>query len=211
MLKLYDNNLDNNMYENYLIYLLQKYFNIDLSNNIINDNPFLNFSCFYPLPNLLEITNYKDDDEVIEHNNIYKFVGKSSNNRILFGNRVLPNAETDPIPFTFPIKTNKNTIELLNTNCFYYEVTLCERIRDSWIDETISIGYGSITTPIRCNPGWIPDTIGYNITEGSIQYSQIILKNIGPKCNIGDTIGSLIEYISPNNYRIFFTFNGTII
>jgi hypothetical protein len=211
MLKLSDKNVSNKMYENYLKYLLEKYFNINLSNNIIDNNSFLNFSCFYPLPNSLEIRYYKEEDEVIKENNIYKFTGKSSDNRILFGNRLLPDPNTDPIPFTFPIKTNINTIELINTNCFYYEVTVCERIREYWTDETISIGYGSITTPLRCNPGWISDTFGYHLDDGSIQCNQLIIKNSGPICNIGDTIGAIIIYISPNNYQIFFTFNGSII
>jgi hypothetical protein len=211
MLKLSDKNVSKKMYEDYLKYLLEKYFNINLSNNIIDNNSFLNFSCFYPLPNLLDINYYKDDDEVIEENNIYKFTGEFSNIRILFGNRLLPNPNTDPIPFTFPIKTNINTIELINTNCFYYEVTICERIRDYYDNETISIGYGSITTPIRCNPGWVTDTVGYHLNDGSIQCNQIIIKNSGPICNIGDTVGAIIVYVSINNYQIFFTFNGSII
>lgn len=211
MLKLSDRNVSKKMYENYLKYLLQKYFNTNLSDNIINNNPFLNFSCFYPLPNLLEINYYKEEDEIIKDNNVYTFIGKSSINRILFGNNLLPNPNTDPIPFTVPLKININTIELINTNCFYYEVTICERIRESWFDETISIGYGSITTPIRCNPGWIPETIGYNLIDGSIQYSQVIIKNSAPICNIGDTVGALIIYTSPNYYQVFFTFNGSII
>ena len=126
MLKLSDKNVSIKMYENYLKYLLKKYFNTNLSNKIIDNNSFLNFSCFYPLPNSLEIRYYKGEDEIIKENNTYKFIGDSSNSRILFGNRLLPNPSTDPIPFTFPIKTKIDTIELINTNCFYYEVTICE-------------------------------------------------------------------------------------
>ena len=211
MLKLSDKNVNKNMYENYLKYLLEKYCNVNLNNNIINNNPFLNFSCFYPLPNSLEVSHYEDADKINQDNNLYEFVGTPTNDRIIFANRLLPNVNTDPIPFTFPLKINENTIELINTNCFYYEITIDKRIRDQWDNETLSIGYGSITTPINCNPGWISDTIGYHLDDGSIQYNQIVIKNDGPKCNIGDTIGSILVYIAPNCYKVFFTFNGSLI
>jgi len=209
MLKLTDKNVNIKIYEDYLLYLLNKYFNIN--NNIINNNPFLHFSCFYPLPNSLEITYYKQDDEITNNNNIYEFIGNSSINRILFGNRLLPNTSTDPIPFTFPIKISDNIIELFNTNCFYYEVTIDEQTKESWENESISVGYGSITTPLRCNPGWFNESIGYNLIDGSIQFNQIINKNSGPICNIGDTIGAGILYIDINTFKFFFTFNGKII
>ena len=211
MLKLSYKNINKKLYEDYLNYLLYKYFDINLNNTIINNNSFLNFACFYPLPTSCEISSYKNDDEIINNNNVYEFVGKSSNHRIMFGNRLLPYSNTDPIPFTFPIRISDNTIELFNTNCFYYEVTICERIRDPWMNETLSIGFGSITTPIRCNPGWISDTVGYHLDDGSIQYNQIINKNNGPICNIGDTVGAGIVYVAENMYKFFFTFNGSII
>lgn len=209
MLKLSDKNVNKKMYEDYLKYLLEKYYNIN--DNIINNNPFLHFSCFYPLPNSLEISFYENEDKIIQENNIYEFIGIPSNNRILFANRLLPNSNTDPIPFTLPIKINQNTVELINSNCFYYEITINQRMRESWDNEIISIGYGSITTPIRCNPGWIPDTIGYYLNNGSIQYNQIVIKECGPICKIGDTLGAILVYISPNNYKVFFTFNGSLI
>ena len=211
MLKLSDKNVNKNIYENYLKYLLEKYCNVNLNDNIIDNNPFLNFSCFYPLPNSLEVSDYQDADKINQDNNIYEFVGTPLNNRILFANRLLPHYITDPIPFTFPLKINKNTIELINTNCFYYEITIDKRIRDYWENETLSIGYGSITTPMNCNPGWISDTIGYHMDEGSLQYNQNVVKDYGPKCNIGDTIGSILVYIKPNYYKVFFTFNGSLI
>lgn len=209
MLKLSDRNINNKMYEDYLKYLLEKYYNIN--DNIINNNPFLHFSCFYPLPNSLEVSFYEDEDKIIEENNIYEFAGSPSNNRILFANRLLPNPMNDPIPFTLPIKINENTTELINCNCFYYEITICQRVRDPWENETISLGYGSITTPLRCNPGWISDTIGYHLDDGTVQYNQVIIKDYGPTCNIGDTFGAILVYISPSNYKIFFTFNGSLI
>ena len=89
MLKLSYKNISEKMYEDYLKYLLNKYFNFDQIDNIINNNPFLNFSCFYPLPNFVETTYYKEDDEIICENNIYELIGNSSNHRILFSNRLL--------------------------------------------------------------------------------------------------------------------------
>jgi hypothetical protein len=210
MLKLTDTNVKKEMYEDYIRYLLEKYFNINTL-NIINPNPFLSFSCFYPLPISFDIDNYKDIDKINKNNDEYDLIGICSNNRILFADRLLPNTMTDPIPFTFPIKINENTVELINTNCFYFEVTVCERTRESWLNETISIGYGSITTPFRCNPGWVSDSIGYNLDDGTIQFNQIVNKNGGPFCNIGDTLGAGIKYISSNNYKFFFTFNGSLI
>jgi hypothetical protein len=177
MLKLTDTNIKKEMYEDYLKYLLEKYFNINtLKIFILNFNPFLSYSCFYPLPISLDIENYGVDDKINKDNDDYDLIGKCSNNRILFANRLLPNTITDPIPFTFPIKINEKTIELINTNCFYYEVTMGERTREPWINETISIGYGSITTPFRCNPGWVSDSIGYHLDDGTIQFNQIINK-----------------------------------
>jgi len=211
MLKLSYKNIDKQLYKDYLKYLIVKYFNINLNDNIINNNSFLHFSCFYPLPNSLEISFYDENDRIIKENNTYTFTGKPSTRRILFANRLLPNPNTDPIPFTLLVKTNINTIELINTNCFYYEVTMDEKIRDSWNNEIISIGYGSITTPLRCNPGGIFDTIGYNFIDGSVLYNKNIINNFGPICNIGDTVGTILIYISPNNYKVFFTFNGSLI
>lgn len=211
MLKLSDKNVNKNIYENYLKYLLEKYYNINLNATIINNNPFLNFSCFYPLPNSFEISHYEDMDKINQYNNIYEFIGTPTNDRIIFANRLLPHVNTDPIPFTFPLKINDNTFELVNTNCFYYEITIGERIRESWDNETLSIGYGSITTPINCNPGWISDTIGYHLDDGSIQYDQNVVKENGPICNIGDTMGCILVYTAPNYYKIFFTFNGSLI
>ena len=209
MLKLSDKNVNNKMYEDYLKYLLEKYCNIN--NNIINNNPFLHFSCFYPLPNSLEVTFYDNEDKIIKENNTYEFAGTQSSNLIIFANRLLPNPTTDPIPFTFPIKLNENTTELINSNCFYYEVTIAERTRDPWNDEIISIGYGSITTPLKCNPVSISDTVEYHLNDGTIQYNQIIVKEYGPIYNIGDTFGAIIVYISQYSYKIFFTFNGSLI
>lgn len=209
MLKLSDKNVNKKMYKDYLQYLLEKYSHINC--NIINNNPYLHFSCFFPLPYSLEINHYDDNDKTLKHGDIYEFIGIQSNHRIFFANRLLPNPYSDPIPFTMPIKINSDTVELINSNCFYYEITIDERIRDPWQNETISIGYGSIITPIKCNPGWVPDTIGYHLDDGSMQHNQIIIKKYGPICKIGDTIGAILVYISLNNYKVFFTFNGSLI
>lgn len=208
MLRLTDKNVNKKMYKDYLKYLLEEYY--DINDNVIDNNSFLNFACFYPLPNSLENNFYEDDDKIIKNNNTYEFVGEP-NNRILFANRLLPNPRSDPIPFTFPIKTNINTTELINTNCFYYEITVNEKIRENWIGETLTIGYGSIKTPFRCNPGWLLDTIGYNLIDGSLQCNQIIFKDYGVKYNIGDTFGAILIYISQDNYKVLFTFNGSLI
>lgn len=210
MLNLHYKNVNNKIYEEYLKYLLEKYFDININSNIIINNPFLNYSCFYPLPSSLEINNYSNNDKVIKNNNFYQFIGNSSHYRIFFGNRLLPNINSDPIPFTFPIKTINNTIELLNTNYFYFEITMDERTRESWNNEKIFIGFGSILLPIY-NNSYFHDSICYNLTDGIIQLNETIIKTKGPICNIGDTIGAGIIYISTNTYKFFFTFNGSLI
>jgi hypothetical protein len=204
--------INKHIYKQYLEYLL-KYFFFNLKYEIIIDNPYVAYNLFYPLPTELIIDNYSIENRVIQNidnNNIYSFYGTINKNRILFGNRKLPKCDKYPIPFTFPVVIN-NQIELLNSNVYYFELTILENIRDPWLEESISIGYGSLNLPINTNPGWNNESFGYHLDDGSFQCDQIFYKNVGPKYNQNDVFGAGIIFLSKNYYRPFFTFNGTLI
>lgn len=212
MLYLSNNKVNKEIYIEYLKYLLRLFF-FNINYEIITNNPYVAYKSFYPLPTHLITDEYITDNKIVvsvENDNIYSFYGKSNKNRILFGNRKLPHYSHYPIPFTFPLIINKH-IELVNSNVYYYELTIMENIREPWVNETISIGYGSVNLPINTNPGWNTDSFGYHLDDGSFQYNQVVYKNIGPICNKDDVIGAGIIYISKNIYKPFFTFNGTLI
>jgi hypothetical protein len=212
MLYLSNNKVNKDIYIEHLKYLLRSYFsNIDYE--IVTNNPYVAYNSFYPLPTHLITDEYVLHNKIVHNvnnDNIYSFYGTPNKNRILFGNRKLPSYDKYPIPFTFPIIINKK-IELVNSNVYYYELTIMENIRESWLNETISIGYGSVNLPINTNPGWNNNSFGYHLDDGSFQCNHLIYKNVGPICNKDDIVGIGIIYISKNTYKPFLTFNGTLI
>jgi len=212
MLHLSNYKINKEIFMEYLKFLLKSYF-FSFDYKIIANNEYVAYKSFYPLPTELITDEYTIDNKIIQNvanKNIYSFYGTPNKNRLLFANRKLPKCDHYPIPFTFPIIIN-NQMELVNSNVYYYELTIMENIREPWLNETISIGYGSINLPIHTNPGWNNDSFGYHLDDGSFQYNQIIYKNFAPTCNIGDTVGAGIIYISKNMYKPFFTYNGSLI
>lgn len=205
-----DNKLFNNteLLKKYLNYLFYCFF--DISCNIVTSNYILSLKCFHPLPTMFSQLSNNNDDKISISGNILQFIGKPNGNRIITSNRILPHCIFNPIPFTFPIYL-KNEIKLVNSNVYYYEIEILEKTRDSWENETIVIGYGTIKSKIQTNPGWHKNTFGYHLDDGTFQYNSICIKNFGPKCYEGDIIGAGIIYVDNNKYKPFFTYNGLLL
>jgi hypothetical protein len=128
----------------------------------------------------------------------------------LFADRLLPQYGIHPIPFTFPIIKN-DQIELLNSNVYYFEITILDKIREELNNEIISIGYGSILLPINSMPGFVDESFCFNLKTGNYHNNTILVNNIGPTCKTNDTYGAGIIYLTKNMYQPFFTYNGSII
>jgi hypothetical protein len=187
---------------------LDKFFNFTNYNIIINKNIFFNYLSFYPLPTKL-ITKYYNNVINIEHN-IYSLIN-GNYNKLLYADRILPYITKSPIPFVLPIINNNNNIELIDSNVYYYELTLLENMLEPWEKQNIIIGYGPINTPIDSCLGWINDTFGLHTNDGTYYYNQIIFKKILNQLKEGDTIGAGIIYLEKNKYNPFFTYNGTLL
>jgi len=177
--------------------------------NLKIEKPLLSIMNFVPLPYKFE-TNYLDIvNKVEENNNKYIFVG-TPGDRILFGNRRLPHYKTDAIPFTIPITLN-NESRLIQSNIFYYEITLNnEYIRDSWDNECMSIGFGTKNINYKSQVGWSQNSWGFHSDDGKYvnKNNQI---NFGPPWKTGDIVGTGLIYESPNVYKLFLTINGIFI
>ena len=203
--------MNKKLFEEYIKYLLDTFFNFNNKHNIIIKNYYLTYKCFYPLPTKLVTNGYLLNNKVTADDNVYCFDGTPKLNRVLFGNRLLPSHDKDPIPFTFPIINKDNEIELLNSNVYYYELEILESTRESWDNETISIGFSTINMAINSNPGWYPESFGFHLDDGTFQYNQVMLKNIAPVCSKGDIVGIGIIYLEKNIYEPFVTFNGSLV
>jgi len=211
ILHLSKHKMNKKLFEEYIKYLLDTFFNFNNKYNIIINNYYLTYKCFYPLPTKLVNDGYILNNKITADGNIYSFDGTPTLNRILFANRLLPLYGKDPIPFTFPIINKNDEIVLLNSNVYYYELELLESTREGWVNESISIGYSTINMPINSNPGWYPESFGYHLDDGTFQYNQILFKKIAPICSKGDTVGIGIIYLQKNTYEPFITFNGSLI
>lgn len=209
MLHLSNYKVNKSLYEQYIKYLIDEFYNFNKEYNIIFNNLYVSYKSFYPLPTSLFTENYKLDNKICKIDNTYYLEGSQNTNRILFADRYLPNSNYDPIPFTFPVIIN-NQIELLNSNVYYYEVTILENMREHWSNETISIGYGTTEIPLNTNPGWDADSFGYHLDDDTFQYNKILFKNREPYYKVNDTFGAGIIYINHNTYKPFFTYNGSL-
>lgn len=178
------------------------------TDNLIYTNPYITFQSFIPLPTTFISDHFNDIN--IEDDSICLTYNLKNKNRIIIADKILPFHSHDPIPFSFPIKI-KNNYEIINSNVYYYEITIGEQIMQSWFDETIVIGYGSMFVNKTSNPGWKNNTFGYHLDDGTYQYNGEIIKNFGPICKIGDVIGAGIIYLSETIYQPFFTINGKLI
>jgi hypothetical protein len=210
MLHLSNYKINKNLYEQYIKFLINQFYNFNKKYNVVINNLYLTYKSFYPLPTTLVTEDYTLDNKIAKVDNTYYLEGKPGIIRILFADRFIPHNDTDPIPFTFPVIIN-NQIELLNSCVYYYEVTILENMLEPWSNETISIGYGTTDIPINTNPGWMSNSFAYYLADGTFQYNQLLIKNVGPSCKTNDTFGAGIIYLDLNTYKPFFTYNGSLI
>jgi hypothetical protein len=209
MLKLSKNKVNKELYSNTIYYLINSYFEYKKNIKININNEYLTYNCFYPLPTKLIIN--ETEHNIIENNNIYciKTNKIDIKKKILFGNRILPIIDKDPIPFSFPIIKN-NELEIINSNIYYYELTILKNMFDNIENQICCIGYGTIDTIIDSYIGNKITSFGFNLNKGEIIFNKIH-HDVGLSCNTNDTIGAGITYISKNVYKPFFTYNGSLI
>ncbi|GFV79406.1 SPRY domain-containing protein 3 [Trichonephila clavipes] len=93
----------------------------------------------------------------------------------------------------------------------YFEI----EIVDPGVENNIVVGLVSAKHPLDQYPGWIPDSIGYHVGDGSLYRDAPKGAAFGPMCEAGDHIGVGIKYDpagSQNNKQnycvVFFTNNG---
>jgi hypothetical protein len=187
-------------------YLINAYFEYDKNIKININNEYLTYNCFYPLPTKLFIN--ESEHNITENNNIYS-IKNGCNKKILFANRILPCVNKDPIPFSFPIIKN-NELEIINTNIYYYELTILESIMNIVDNETCCIGYGPLNIIMSSFIGNDNNSVGYHLNNGEIIYNKKIYDG-GIICKTNDTVGAGLIYVSNNIYKPFFTYNGALL
>ena len=191
-----------------------KIFFIDLikKNNFIEKKNMIgltisNFINFTPLPSSLK---YNHVIECSNRNDNYNFLRKDKNiriNKILPGNIILPNYKNSSIPFTFGYTKNNKYI-LVNSNVYYYEVTLKKSHIHSKKD-CISIGFGSIKNNFyNKHVGWSKSSVGVHSDDGKIFNDSSVGKNYNLNFGPGDTVGAGLIYVGKDEYIPFFTYNG---
>lgn len=173
------------------------------------DKPLNAIMGLYPLPNEFNIDILQKQDRVIRKDDTYFFLG-TPGDRILFGNRRLPVVGKDPIPFTFPI-TQKNKTKVILSNTFYFEIQILnDACRKSWLNQCLSLGFGSINTSYRNQVGWSDKSWGFHSDDGCYINSNIS-KKYSQKWEKNDIIGVGLTYESKDQYKIFLTRNGLLV
>ncbi|KAF8771023.1 SPRY domain-containing protein 3-like isoform X1 [Argiope bruennichi] len=93
----------------------------------------------------------------------------------------------------------------------YFEI----EIVDPGVENNIVVGLVSAKHPLDQYPGWIPDSVGYHVGDGSLYRDAPKGVAFGPMCEAGDHIGvgiKLDSSASQNNKQnycvVFFTNNG---
>jgi len=213
----------------YLSYLYKK----DQDNTkIYCERPLSAIKCYIPLPDKMDISsNYYSDNnnKITNNNNIYQFTG-SPGNRIMFANSSVPfsfnnNIPLDvPIPFSFPNIISKEniskenisheTLEIISSNVFYYEVTIENQVNlnNIWPSQCISVGFAYKNTNVNAHVGWFNNSIGFHSDDGTIRYNnEKAAPVISRPWVVGDTVGAGLIYVDKMLVIPFFTFNGSII
>jgi len=214
-----------NMYIKIIIDSLYNFENYDL----IYKNPITIYYGLHPLPSYFITEGYEN---IKNENNIYFLKGKT-NKKVLFGNTNIPFAPINSIPFTFPIIVKdtiisfahnkldnhqtlakslmvKKTIELLNSNIYYFEIEILAQHRLSWENESLIIGYSNLTPNLNSSPGTNKHSFCYDFLLGIFLYNTIQKTNL-PKGKLGDICGCGIRYVTNNEIEPFYTMNGEII
>lgn len=177
--------------------------------NIKVNKPLLSLISFVPLPYEFQTEYLSKNDTVNKSNNIYSFLGEPGN-RILYANRRVPSCDKDAVPFTIPITTD-DTTELIQSNVFYYEVTILPaHIREPFNNQCVSIGFGTNRTPYLNHVGWTEESWGFHSDDGNFMNSNRAY-NVTQPWGLGDTVGVGLIYDNRNEYRLLLTKNGIII
>ena len=186
------------------------YYNLDMTVTIHNIN-LLSYFNIVNLPKFLDIERYKTakTNIILDSSKnviLYSFIGNYIH-CIIPTNIALPSINYNPIPFTIPFYDN--SIKLIQSNVYYFELTIDNiPFREKWDGMNIGIGFGTDNSTLEdILLGWSNDTIGYNSIDGSISCfskKEIYVK----KYNYGDTVGAGIIYRENNIYEFFFTLNG---
>jgi hypothetical protein len=187
---------------------------------IICNNPLSAIKSFIPLPSRFLLSElYSNSDKILKFNNEYQFHG-TPGHRILFSDKILPIKKLKsnikfPIPFTFPVHSNEN-IEILQSNIYYYEVTILDKINQSnthFESPCVSIGFGLNTTPFNSHVGWYCDSIGYHSDDGTMRQNNTnnTAKIISKPWANNDVAGAGMIWITESMVKFFFTLNGKLI
>lgn len=198
-------------------YLSELYsYNMDFTMPVKSQVPLTSIKCFYPLPTRLLLTEfYTENHKIIKNKNEYEFHG-ASGNRIVFSDKKLPFVNEKlkyPIPFSFPICTDTE-IEIVTSNVYYYEVQILPKENMTpWAGECISIGFGNKNTSFHTHVGWSSESIGFHSDDGTIRFNEShqVSKVHSDIWKPGDVAGAGIIYVSKNEIKPFFTFNGKLI
>lgn len=191
---------------------LKKLYNNDM---IVCDRPLLAMQCHIPLPTEFIVSSFHiNENLIIKNNNIYQFKG-SAGNRIIIADKCVPYSLFNdiPIPFSFPIVCKAQNTEIIQSNIYYYEVTITnnKNINNIWESQCISVGFATNDTPVNSHVGWFADSIGYHSDDGTVRYNNSGSATIVSKTwDINDTVGAGIIYVSKNTFKYFFTLNGKI-
>ncbi len=196
-------------------------YNIDfLKQPISCSNPLSAIRSFMPLPSRFLLSElYSGPNKIIKYGDEYQFHGKAGH-RILFSDKLLPFSKKNsdvkyPIPFSFPLYNNE-TVEILQSNIYYYEVTLTNTINLTDHEEPspcVSIGFGTKLTPFDSHVGWYANSVGYHSDDGTVRVNQSdksankVSKNWAP----GDIGGAGVIWFGENKVKYFFTLNGKVI
>ena len=221
--------------------------------NIICERPLAAIKCFIPLPTCFDINSifYTNNNSIKNTSTEYMFHGIPGN-RLMFADSCAPspllykindiNSKQKfisslieiPIPFSFPLYTDNNELEIISSNVYYYEVTLKDKINinNTWPSQCISVGFAYKDTIMKSHVGWFNNSIGFHSDDGTIRFNnEAGAPIISRSWEAGDTVGiGLIYYNSTldNSFGIiqpnrevknfpgtivlpFITFNGSII
>lgn len=191
---------------------LKKLYN---NNMIVCDRPLLAMQCHVQLPKEFILSSFHVNENLITKNkNIYSFKGIGGN-RIIIANKCVPCSLFNdiPIPFSFPIVCKEQNTEIIQSNVYYYEVTITNNvnINNTWPSQCISVGFATNETPVNSHIGWFADSIGYHSDDGTVRYNNSGGATIISRTwDVNDTVGAGIIYVSKNTFKYFFTLNGKI-
>lgn len=192
--------------------LFFRYFYFTHNYPIIYNNVYLQFINIYPQIKQLHTEHIPKKNEVIRINsNLYPsnryILNGERNKHFLYSNYVIPHVSNSSIPFTCGI-IKKKKFKLINSNIFYFEVTIDkENFRSENWEESCLIGFSSAEKNLSQIVFGKIHSFGLNLLENRVEINSeyIYLNNFIQK---GDTVGIGLKYLQKYKYKIFITLNG---